>query len=745
MCLAAAVLGGPVRLWAQDPFGADPFGADPFGAAKPAPKVEPATSEVEAATEDEETDPVVLAIRASGPRTPEQLFRAIQSLINYGRPDEAKKYAQLLLGLSPDAATLVDLQRQFGSGFLFRIIRQRDFQPEGQQLGMAVLEAGYQAARDPDRLRDLIDKLSDPDAEVRHTALVDLRDAGDAAASALVATLADPGRRANHEAARNALCRLGVTSRDPLIAALESPDSALRAQVLEVLGRLRATEALPYLLRPFLGEGEPPEVRQAAQGALLRIVGAAPSRQEAEDFLFRQAGAYLAGRIPGEPDEEGLLPVWRWDEPSKTSVAAVFDGPMASRWVAARIAAELRTLAPENAEYRRLHLTSALELAKAAGGLGTPLPASDGGENPITGSADAQDLEEVLVFAMQEGRTPAAIGALEVLADIGDASLLHGTDGRPRPVALALQHRDRRVRFAAAMAIMRWDPLAAYAGSSYLPSSLAYFARAAGTRRVLIGHPRTQQAQTLVGLLNELGFEADTADSGREMIRLATENPDYEFLLLSDALDHPRVEELIQQLRREPTTAALPAGVMAREPNFKRLQRFTDLDPLADTFPRPHDVAGMNLLARRLLAMGGLGLVSTDWRMYQAGVALDYLAHIAEHRKEYAFYDVLSQQEAIAHALNVPRLTARAARVLGFLGSPDAQRALVMVASQNGRRLSEREAAASAFHVAVHRRGVLLLRREILLQYDRYNRSARLDQGTQRVLGAILDTIEQKE
>jgi hypothetical protein len=35
-----------------------------------------------------------------------------------------------------------------------------------------------------------------------------------------------------------------------------------------------------------------------------------------------------------------------------------------------------------------------------------------------------------------------------------------------------------------------------------------------------------------------------------------------------------------------------------------------------------------------------------------------------------------------------------------------------------------------------------LTRDEILLQYDRYNRSEFLDAGTQQVLGQILDAIE---
>ena len=115
---------------------------------------------------------------------------------------------------------------------------------------------------------------------------------------------------------------------------------------------------------------------------------------------------------------------------------------------------------------------------------------------------------------------------------------------------------------------------------------------------------------------------------------------------------------------------------------------------------------------------------------------------LSETQDEHAFYDLFRVQQAAQSALAAPSLCVSAARVLGRLGSPEAQRALVSLASQPGRPLAERQAAAEGFAQAVQQRGLLLTRDEILLQYDRYNRSAAQDPGTQKVLGAILETIE---
>ena len=138
----------------------------------------------------------MLAVRETKPSGPRQLVWAARTVLDLGRPDEAKKYLKRLLDASPNAATLADLQRHFGSGLFVRFLRDEPLRPEGQQLGQAVLNAATAAARDPARLKSLIAKLTDPDPDVRRMALVDLREADDAAAAALIGVLADSSRAA---------------------------------------------------------------------------------------------------------------------------------------------------------------------------------------------------------------------------------------------------------------------------------------------------------------------------------------------------------------------------------------------------------------------------------------------------------------------------------------------------------------------------------------------------------------------
>jgi CheY-like chemotaxis protein len=446
--------------------------------------------------------------------------------------------------------------------------------------------------------------------------------------------------------------------------------------------------------------------------------------------------------LPGRLDHEDRVTIWTWDAERKTSVPTRLEAQDASLLSAARLARDLFRVAPENVDYRRLYLLTNLQWAKQSGGLDRPLDLSDGSLGAQLAEVGPEALEDVLTYAMETNRSVAATAAAELLGRLGDAGLVQAAGGRPRPLVLALLHGDRRLRMAAAEAILQLDPQQAYAGSSYLAETLGYVVRTVGTRRALVVHPRVENSQSMVGLLLDLGFEADSASTGRDAFRLAARQPDYEFALISDGVDQPSARETIQMFRKDPRTARLAIGLMARQGTLQAAEAFADLHALVLAFPQPIDPEGMSFQAGRLLRLAGRDLVGYDERLDQAERAMNHLLRMTEQPQLYDFYDLHRQTPSLAAALGTPQLASHAATLLGRLGSPEAQRALVTLASQPGRPLEDRQAAAEAFANAVQRRGLLLTRDEILLQYDRYNRSETLDAGTQQVLGQILDAIE---
>ncbi len=749
----AIILAVCSRLAAQDPF--DPFGAakpggapggakvDPFGAGKAKPMGPAAKPDPNAMPSiEDENDPVVLAIRESNPTSPDDLMFAVRTLFDVGHTEESKLYLRKLLAANPDQQTLLGFHRELGSAFFFRMSHDDRMLPEGGQLGKAVQDATYQASRDPARLRSLVKQLSNPSPSLRQEAIDGLREAETAATPSILEALADANRTAEHPQIRAAVPELGQGMIDPMLGALDTPDEGLRAQVMQVLGEFKSPRAIPMLVAPYLSGDGPAATHQAAERALMRIVGKTPTRYDAEQYLYHRAKAYYEGAPPGRLDHEDRIEMWSWDKSQETCIPNRYTADDASLMMAARLAGELFKVSPDNTDFRRFFLLTNLDFAKTEAGLDQPLPKGEGTVHEVASTAGADAVEDLLAYAIENDHVVAAIAAAEVFIDLGDETLLDSDDGRPRPLALALRHGDRRLRMAAAEAIMRIDPKRPYPGSSYLPEAFGYFVRTVGARRALIAHPRVEKSQSLVGMLNQIGYDADPARSGRETFLLAAKNPDYELVLISDGIGFPDANETVQMLRQDPRTSQLVVGLMAREHNLKRAKQTAEVDPLLESFPRPHNVEMMAYQIARLLGLAGRKLVTFDERLDQASAALDHLIHLAEHRDEYSFYDLYRQQDAVESALFTPELSTKAAIVLGSLGSLRAQRSLVTLASQHARPLAERQAAAKGFEVAVNHHGLLLTRDEILRQYERYNQSETLDTGTQQVLGSILNTIE---
>ncbi|MFO0902395.1 MAG: HEAT repeat domain-containing protein [Pirellulales bacterium] len=722
----------------DDPFGDAP--AKPNAAASPAakPNGAPAGAEPTAA----ETDPAVLSVRESKPTTPDQLARAIRIMLDLGRPDEAARYLKRLAAANVDDAAWATLHSRYGAELFLRIIKHEQLQPEGAQVGRMALAAVERQARNPARLQTLVAKLSDPNQATRRDAEAGLRDAGVDAVAPLVAVLSDDALTDEHRAVQQMLVALGAQAVEPLLGALENNNPKLAARIYPVLGALKTRRAIGYLVRPAIGDGVDPERRDAARDALRTIVGDVPEYVEATQFLYKRAMGYLTGEPPVHIGSDDRGELWHWDAAAKRSVRSSYLSHDLGVIEATRLARELNRLAPDQDEYRLLYLTSELEAAKILHGVDQPLPRGEGTAFAHAATQRVEVIEQLLAYAMKHQRYLAAAAAIEVLGEIGDEELLTATDGSPRRLAAALTHPDRRVRFSAVAAVIKIDPQQSYPGASYLAESLGYLAGSVGSRRALVVHPRTKEAQSLVGLLAELGYAADAVNSGRAAYIQATRQPDYEFALLSDSVQSPAVNELVQMLRQETRTARLPVGVFAAGESLDRAQRLAENEPLTEAFPRPVDPETLAVLVDRLKAGIGRDAVTRDERLLHAALALEWIEQLTADDQTYSFYELSRQEPAIETALQTPELASRAAAVLGHFGTSRAQIALVDLASHVNRAAPDRWAAVSAFREAVKRRGLMLTRDEVMRQYERYNQSATADRETQRILGSILDILE---
>ena len=372
-----------------------------------------------------------------------------------------------------------------------------------------------------------------------------------------------------------------------------------------------------------------------------------------------------------------------------------------------------------------------------------PLPTGPGTLRAKAGQLGAGVVEGVLIDAMARGQTWAAAAAAEILGDVGTQDLLNTASAALSPLAQAVRSNDRRLRFAAVDAILRLHPTRSFAGAGSIVDALTFFAATSGNRRALIGHPRLGRSQELASLLAGLGYEADVATNSRQFMELASRCPDYELALVDVSLAGPPVDDLIGRLRRDPRTADLPIGLMVGDDLRKDAQRLAAGWPWVVAIARVADEYSLQFEIERVLASVGRDQVEHEARQAQAAAALDWLAKLADFPSPLFNLDHVTP--SVERALYVPALTTAGRPRLGRF----ARRFRTARTGRTGQRKSRcrrkpGEIGAVAFGRNVRRHGVHLTAAEIRKQYDRYNASRLLDEGTQKILGSILDAIEDR-
>ena len=709
-------------------------------AAKPKAKAKKAEVDAEKPVAE---DPAVMAVMESHPKTPTELLRAINILVDLDKASLAKPFVDTLATEKLNTAAKAALAQQFHSATLLKLASNAELGPVLGPFVDELLKSTEAYRRDPKRLVAWAQQLHDPNESVRAQAALALIRAREAAVAPLVEILADPKRVAERKAVREVLIALDDSAVTPLLGVLECPDAALKSQVIEVLGQLRAQQAVAPLLFPLLSPASTPELKAAVRQFLERIAGHVPTPQEARRLLEHAAQRPLEQSRQEDDLRPASVEIWHWNAKRKASMPVKYDATGASLAVATRLARDLYLLDPSDVAHRRLFLTALLQAAKFRTGLDKPLPTGAGTAYAIVAQQGADAVEDLLMQAIAQGYLPAATAAAQVLGDIGSAELLSRGSAAPSPLAMAAQSVDRRLRFAAIDAILKLKPSEPFAGSSHVADGLGFFASSYGTPRVLVVHPRTEQGQQIAGLAAELGYESDLATNGRRAFELAVRSPDYDYVLIHSAIERPPADELLAQLRRDRRTALLPVGLIAPWDDFERVKRFAEASVRAEAFLQPQNLPEMKLFSGQVLARAGRAQLSTDERRRQAIAALDWMIALGETPSR--AFDLQKQEPAVVRLLYVPELSTRAATVLGQLGTARGQRSLLELATLATQPLKTRQGAVAAFVHSMELHGIPLTRDEIVGLYDMYNANAGRDEETHTVLGSLLDAIEHKD
>jgi len=485
-----------------------------------------------------------------------------------------------VLRLRPDAEAAIRLRDKVGHMFFVQLLV--DGVHKDKRLGtvaerfMELTTRSIKMKRvEPATIEGLVKDL-EKDFETRWRAILDLCTIGEPAVPYLVPALGnqqDDDLRANTVIT---LTKMGRVAALPVIEALDSSNVYIRQNAAAILGNIREDRAIAALKRVIENPKEIPEVRKHAETAILKITGNGsdmlPSAKEL--YLELAKNYYLDHPSVMRPLLESRVQIWNWHVEDDNVVATEVPSYAYNELLAEEACYEALKLDTNYSDVLPLALCVYLaqinevedlvilsKIHQPTGGISN--------EEAATLEARLNDLRNVDLFA--------AFGGLDVF----DRALAVALDSQDETVAVsciesmtqvakeasptvirALDYPDKRVKYAAAMALATINPQMPYEGMEKVMPTLNHAVGEAGVRVVLLIDGDKDHLNLISGHLRLLNCVVVSADNGPDGLSRARRFPAEDMIIITQTLPESDSQEIVMKLRDDFRTEKTPIFVM---------------------------------------------------------------------------------------------------------------------------------------------------------------------------------------
>ena len=393
-------------------------------------------------------------------QTLEQNWNDFLHYTTIGRLDLAKGCAQAIVQGKPDAVALLALNQANPQGYdlamkVVETSRDAELVALAKQL-VAIIDRGrFERRSDPVVIVEEIKRL-DTTMRGKMMAIKRLKDAGEYAVPFMLDVMADPARKADPNLIE-ALPQIGRPAIRPLVAALQTDNSAVKGEIIKALGKIGYTQSLPYL-RYVVEKDASTELRELASQNI-RLIDAKALDVPAASLFFQLAEKYYYHDESLAPQEGApIANVWFWDKKA---------GRLARSEVAPSYFHELMSMRccewalKADAGYgQAIGLWLAAFYAAEASGVAMPNYFDENHANALVYATTAgpEYLHQALARALKDKNAAVALGVAEALAvNAGEKSLMYAM-GSGQPLLQALSFPNKAVRYTAAIAIGNAGP-----------------------------------------------------------------------------------------------------------------------------------------------------------------------------------------------------------------------------------------------------------------------------------------------
>lgn len=405
-----------------------------------------------------------------------------------------------------------------------------------------------------------------------------------------------------------ALKKLGPATLMPLLVSLDSNNTMLKLDVLDVLRSTHsryAREITPYLWYLAAAPTEPESVRKNAKALLADLQHLPPDKLPlAKVALTREAERYYDHQVEfGDPKSVVL---WRWDGDKPVQGlpgAATVTASQAEEYIAQGFLSKALRLDPDYKPAQVLSLSLAVDKAMEKAGPSAPLSRTSPAVSELLAKSSAELVIDVLDKALKDKRTNVVLAAVRALGERAETRAKRpSTTGDPALVK-ALYYPDPRVQMAAATALVNIPGPPAPGTAARIVEVLARALKPAAAyregRKILVALSDEGMRNRVRQYVSEMGAEPIVVTNGKDAMRQLRAHPEIEAILLDSTLPYPGLANLLAQLRQDVHFGKVPI-VLAAVPETR---------------------ASRDAAYRYKFLQGRLDSIRTDTRVYRGVLA----------------------------------------------------------------------------------------------------------------------------
>lgn len=657
-------------------------------------------------------------VLAQEPKTPEELLDAVLLMLKLGRVDLGKEYLSQFLEQNPADDVLLRLRDKHGTATFSQIAKVQGLQPEGPDLLQRLIDAVAKQANDPAYFNGLLRGLKGSPRE-RDIALSEMRHLGSAAVPPLLDTLQSGEALLPEEEVIYIMTLLGRPVIKPLIGALRSPVTEVRVAAAEVLGHVASQDEMHWLWKPAFAEGEELSLRVAAREGLARILYDNPMRTGRLSSyglgqrLVEKAMDHLRGDYewPEIADDNTTVSVWLWDAASNGLVERPTSPRFASLYLAEQLARDAAALNPSRDGPTDVLLTALLQRDAEAAGWDNPIPNGPGTALDLAVQVGPEVCARILELSLDHQIAGGALGSLRALALNGSEKLLAQ---RQFVVVMdrALNAPSARIQFAAATAILQWEPTQKFVGSRRVVEILARALMTEPQPQSVVVDPNVTRASQVAGFLGEIGYRSRVAETGVEGFRLATKRGDIELAVVHLNSTRWELSQTLANLRADHRTTAMPVAIYGPPSHRTQVEALLQQFQPVVYVEEANDAIEVNRQLKPLLATVSPPALTPQQRSQQALDAAYWLRRIAQAQRP-DIYDLSIAEEALLAAVGDEAVALDAIVALGGIGRPSVQKRMADLITSPAAAVEAKRLAAYELAAHVQRHGLLLARTDL--------------------------------